>query len=436
MTSDHASAVPVPLPGADGVAGRMERLTRSDSAVLSASSLTVASRLGAKLALLLFLIALPRLLTLGEFAAYSYLLALAVTFSLLGETGVALAAGREVSSGRFTPAQALRASLPVVTVGGLAAAVLLSAFVALDSGPGAGLAAAAAAALFVVANTYFNLAATLLRSTGRVGLEAAVQSLGMAAFVATGIVLALAGFGVAAILAALALKEAVSAAIAHRALRADIDLRRCGPTGRWRTLLRIGVHLALASTAFAVITRAPLVLLGNLAPAAQVAWFSAPLRLADAALVVAATAGFALLPTLTHLLASDRPRATRLMSRLLWIGGAGGLALGALGVLFAEDIVRVVFGAAFTPAAACARILLAGLPAYVLLGLAWYFLTACDGERDLARVAAAGCVASLLLSAVLIPVGADVGAAAAYVASVALLALGYVAMLARRLGRA
>src|SRR3954464_28355 len=91
----------------------LRRSATTDRRLVAASSLTFASRVFARLAQLIFLVVAARLLSINEFATYSYLLVLAVTFSMLADPGVALAASREVSAGRRTVGDAFTSGSPV-----------------------------------------------------------------------------------------------------------------------------------------------------------------------------------------------------------------------------------------------------------------------------------------------------------------------------------
>jgi O-antigen/teichoic acid export membrane protein len=57
----------------------------------------------------------------------------------------------------------------------------------------------------------------------------------------------------------------------------------------------------------------------------------------------------------------------------------------AITLPFAEPLVRLLFGGDFEPAGATTRALLAGLPAYAVLGIGWHALIATGRERELLR---------------------------------------------------
>jgi O-antigen/teichoic acid export membrane protein len=419
--------------GTPGVAGllHLRRISSTDRRIVLVSAATVASRVFGKLAQLVFLVMAARLLSVEQFAGYSYLLVLAVTFSMLADTGVALAASREISAGRRTPAEIFWSSAPVIGLGAGLGGLAVLAFGLADSAPGSSGVALLLTCLFVAVNTCFNFAATTLRGVGRSIFEAVLQGGGALAFVgAAALALAL-GAGLVPVLAILVAKEALSAVVALGGLRHEIGRpQRWSPT-LWRRLLRLGIQLGLASAALALVTRIPTFVLGNSGTTADLAWFSAAQRLADAVLLLATTGGFAVLPSLTLLLETEPDRAWRLLGRLLGAAGLAGVLLGALTVALASPIVTAAFGSDFSDAAAPTRVLMAGAPAYAVVGIGWFALIALGRERRLLQLAAASTVLSLVLSIALVPDGGDVGGAIAYAAALGFLAAGMLMSLAR-----
>jgi O-antigen/teichoic acid export membrane protein len=403
--------------GGTPAAGDLPKLSwvsSTDRRILLVSAATVSSRLLGKLAQLGFLVIAARLLTIQEFASYSYLLVLAVTFSLLADTGVSLAANREISAGRNSPAEAFWSGVPVIGLGAALAGSAVLSFGLVDSAPGSAGVPLVLAALFVSVNTVFNYTAATLRGVGRSVFEALLQGLGALAFVGAAVTAVALGAGLAALLAILLAKEAVSTAVAFGGLRHDIGRPRRWTPGLWRRLLRIGIQLGVASTALALVTRVPTFVLGNSGTATELAWFSGAQRLADAVLLLATATGFALLPSLTLLFETDRARARALLRRLLVAATLGGAVLALVSVLLARQIMTVAYGSDFAGAATATRVILAALPAYAIVGIGWYALIAVGRERHLLALAAVSAGASLALSLWLVPGGGEVAAAAVY----------------------
>jgi O-antigen/teichoic acid export membrane protein len=396
---------------------RLEQAARTNRQLLSRSSLTLVSRAFAKFGQILFLIVAARMLSVDEFASYSYIIVLASAFTILSDTGVPLVASRDASAGRASVDDLFHSALPVVLVSAAIAGLILPVFGAVDSGPGSTVVPVALAALYVLLNRVFDFVATLLRGIGRFGLEAALQAGGSAVFIAGAIATTAAGYGVTAVLAVLCVKELASAVIAYVAIRGDIRASRGPKRTSWRRLLGVGIRLALAGIALALITRIPLALLGNTGTTDEVALFSAAQRFGDAAYLLAISGGFALLPGIAFLAHSDPDRARALVRRVLLAVTAVAALLAAAGMLLAEPLVRLVFGSDFAGSDDLVRIVLLGMPAYAVLGITWYAVVAFDGERRLLAVGLLGLLVCAVLSAFLVPaVGAN-GAAWTYIGS-------------------
>jgi O-antigen/teichoic acid export membrane protein len=289
----------------------------------------------------------------------------------------------------------------------------------------------------VVANTLFNFATTTLRGVGKQVYEAVLQAVGAVAFPVAAVIGLALGAGPVELLGILFAKEALSLVAAMVGLRADIGRPRRLTPDLWRRLVRVGIQLGLASTALALVTRIPTFVLGNSGTTEDLAWFSASQRLADAVLVLATTAGFALLPSLTLLFETEPARAWTFLSRTLGTAIVGGAVIAFLSVLFASDIVTAMFGSTFDAAAESTRVLMAATPAYAVIGIGWYGLVALGREWPLVLVAGASALLALMLSLVLVPDGGDKGAAVAYVISLGVMAAALLAVLvaARRTRR-
>lgn len=96
------------------------------------------------------------------------------------------------------------------------------------------------------------------------------------------------------------------------------------------------------------------------------------------------------------------------------------LPVAAVFVFFAEDILRAVFGEAFTPGALPLAVLAAGQLVSAASGAQGALLTMTGHERDVAKAVAIGAVANVIMNAVLIPPFGMVGAAAASVVAMSI----------------
>ena len=416
--------VPDPAPGRLAVPWRLDHARRSDRRVLAASSLTILGRVGSKLAVALFLVVAARLLTKAEYGVYSYVLVLAGTFAIMADPQVTVLAGRDVSSGARDAATGYWAAFPIVLATGALAGAAMLAFGLLESGPGVSVTALALAAVWIVLNRLCSLGLDMLRALGRLGTEAAIETVSTLVLVLGAVAVAASGLGVSAVLAVFAAHAAGVAVACQVALRDEVRGPVRAPAGYRISLVRSAFKLGLAAGAIAIATRGPLIALGIAGSAVAVATLSAGLRLVDAAYLLAITTGQALLPSIAALRTSDPRRARRLARRAIWACAAIGALGVALAAPFATQIMRGVFGAAYASSAPLLTILLLSVPFMGMLWISWFGLCAYHRERDVLLVAGA-CAPVLVAAAVVaVPRTGATGAAWIYSAAVVALALG------------
>lgn len=349
------------------------------------------SRLFGKALSFAFIVVLVRSVGEEDVAAYSYLVALALTFSILSDTGVAVIAGRDVARGDVGLAAAYRAGLAAVLAGCAVGALAVAAFGLVDSGPGSGGAALAMTAVFVAVNGVFNFQCDLLRGDGRLGLEAGLQTVGGTLFVLVGTAVVLAGGGLALLMAAFAVKEMAMVALTQRFLPSPARAPRTPGLG-WR-LLRAGILVSLATTCLAIVLRATLVVLSNVAGVGESARYSVAYRFAEIAFMVAQVLGIALLPALSARYAADRADGRRFALRLLVMCGGALLLVTPLLVWATPPVLTAVFGEQYAGAGDAARVLVGMLPLLMVLMLAWNALIADRREGPLLAAGVAGVAA-------------------------------------------
>ena len=419
-------------PAAGGpIPWRLLRATGTDRRLLLRSLTTVLGRGISKFAIVIFLILATRLLSKSQYGVYSYVLVLASTFGVLADPQLSLVAGRDVSAGRRSAARAYWDAFPVVIVAGSAAALGLVAFGLIDPGPGITLPQLLVAGSVVVFNRLVGLGTDMLRSLGRFGVEAMIETIGTILLVLAASTIAANGLGVTAVLGAFLANGILSSLACAIALRRDVG-RPQRPTRAWRQMFRTGISLSLAASSTAVATRAPMIVLGSSASALVVASYSAAFRFADAMYLLALTAGQALLPSISSLARTDSKRAVSLTRRVMVFGFLLGVVIAAATAPFGPTITKAVFGDQYGSAGELMSVLMLGVPFMTVLWVSWFSLFAYDGERDVLRVASAGAVVSLAASSAVIPGQGVLAAAWIYVVVLGLLACGSFAALQRR----
>jgi O-antigen/teichoic acid export membrane protein len=351
-----------------------------------AAATTLGARLVARAALVLFIVALARLLPVQQYGRYAYLIALAVTVSMLSDTGVSLASGREIARGQLSCEEAVRRALPVV---GAATSVAALVVVALESTAGMrGLDTWGLAMLigYIGANGTFNLLANVLRSAGAVGTEAVLQVASVGVFVGSGIALAVSTTNVNVVFLAFVAKEAAAAACAlalvRRLVRRRLPVERVTPRASQPALVRTGLALAVGGGLLIAYTRIGLVVLANLGDAQATGIYAASSRLLEAGAMLGGTLGFALAPSLTRLAVADAGRARALALRTVVWSAAVAAVAGCAVALLRQEIVTVVFGRAYLHAAAPLALFAVGLPAVVAAPLVGQMAVALGRDRS------------------------------------------------------
>jgi O-antigen/teichoic acid export membrane protein len=353
------------------------------------------SRLFGRVVGIVLVVVLAREASPETVAVYGYLLGTATLVTSFTDLGVASVAGREVAAGRMPADGALRAALGPQLVSVLVAAVMTT-LLSVVWGPGQlSTATLALAVLFVIVSGLNNLWAELLRATGRVVFEGALQLGSATGLVAVGAVVVVAGGDAADLLAVVALKEVVALLIASCVIRP----RRRNQVNS-RMLLRSGVWLAVASTALVLLWRQGTLVVGSTGSLAVLATYVVATRFFDAGVTVAHTAGFGLLPGMSAL--AGNPVAFRATARrYLGLGALGGLAVAVVGGALAGPLTTVPFGDQWSTAVPAVRwVAISGLPillCYVLFPVLiargqsrWMVVSAVSG-------AALGVAATMLL---------------------------------------
>lgn len=373
-------------------------LPRRDGRRLAKLGLAAAmvSRLAGRLVGILLVVILARQAAPETVAVYGYLLGTATLVTILTDLGVASVAGREVAAGRLPADGALRAALgPQLTsaVAAGAVTVLLTQVWGPEAVP---TSAVALTVVFVLIGALNNLWAELLRATGRVVLEGALQLTSTVLLVGAGILVVESGGSATDLLLVVAGKEAVVLAIAALVLR---PRRRPGVTSR--RLVGQGLWVALAGTAIVLLWRQGTLVVGGLGSLGALATYVVATRFFDAGVTVAHTAGFGLAPGLSAM-AADPPVFRRAVRRYLGLTALAGGVAAVLGSLLAGPLTTLPFGEQWDVAVPAVRwVAVAALPV-LLCHVSFPVLMARHQVRWLAGSAVTGAVTGTTATVVLL----------------------------------
>jgi PST family polysaccharide transporter len=365
------------------------------------------SRIFGRLVGIVLVVVLARVADPVTVALYGFLLGTVTLMASVTDLGVASLAGRDVAARAATAPAALRSALGPQALSTVVAVVLTCSVAILAGPPEVDATVLVPCAVFVIANSMFNLWAEVLRGDGRVVLEGVLQGAGALLLVTIGSLAVVAGAGITPLLWIVAGKELAALGVAAVVLRPgagrDVELT-------FGALLRRSAWLAVAGTALILLWRQGTLLVSSLAATRELADYVVATRLLDAAVTLAHTLGIGLFPGIAALVAQAPAAARAHLRRYLVTVLVLSVPLAVLGVGLAEPVTTSVFGGQWGPAVPAVRILAAATP-FILLGyLLWFALLAEGQERWLCAGASAAAATSVATTAALLV--ADPGAAA------------------------
>lgn len=189
----------------------------------------------------------------------------------------------------------------------------------------------------------------------------------------------------------------------------------------WRGILTPSLPIAASLFLIMINTNMDQLMLGVIRTDEEVGWYAAAYRLLTAALIPSQIAFQAFLPALSSALGNVEEMRARSHDYVLTL-----LAIGfpiAAGALLAPDLIAV-FGAAYAPASTALALLLGGAVLMYASGALGGMLLAWDMQRAHMKALAVGAVANVILNFLLIPRFGIEGAAAATLASEAIVLMG------------
>lgn len=203
------------------------------------------------------------------------------------------------------------------------------------------------------------------------------------------------------------------------ALRRSVELRP--QLGNARHLLRESIPAAAASTLSTLFYRVGVLMVSLLATATATGYFATSFRVVEAFVAVPPILVNAAYPALARFAATDRPRLVAAMQQLFDVSVVLGV-ISAIAVAFmAQPAIDVIAGEEFQPAVDVLRIQSVALGATFLVTLFSGGLWILREKRALVVGNVIGVAAAVVLTAILVPLADEQGAAAGMVAAEALL---------------
>jgi O-antigen/teichoic acid export membrane protein len=193
--------------------------------------------------------------------------------------------------------------------------------------------------------------------------------------------------------------------------RGLVSIRLAGARALLRRLWRAGWSIGLAGLAVTTYYKLDSVFVFVYAGEAANAYYAAAYRVIDVSQFIPMTVAGFFLPLYSQRLKEPDASRQRLISASLLLTAAGLLPIVAGGLVLAPEIVALVYGAEFGPAAELLRILLPTLlfigPAYTLVGV----MIGHDAGRAYASIAVAAATLNVALNLWLVPRNGAVAAA-------------------------
>ena len=381
--------------------------------------LRMAGEITAKFASLAFYVVMARELGTSGFGEFSFALALTGALCFVAGFGTDDLLAREVARDHSRAGRMLSDAAAIKTFGGVAA--LAVAVVIVNVGDYSASSRAAVyvvgigSALEVLSKSWFSV----FQAYERLDLTSASIVLQRGLTAALGLIVLLSGGGVVAAATCYAFGAAVVVLVAEWWVR-RLGVRRTPPVpGDWWPMFRAGIPIGLIGLLLTLLLRIDVTMLSFLSDPSTVGEYSAAYRLVEATQFLGWAFAGAMLPWLARgSLALHRGYAIALKAL-----NAVLVPIGLAFVLFAEPIVRLLYGAKFDGAVTPLKLL---GPLTLLFGInafASTVLIARDRPGAYMKVVAPMVVVNIALNAVLIPShGAD-GAAFAASTTSALLAV-------------
>jgi O-antigen/teichoic acid export membrane protein len=385
--------------------------------------------LGRALLLAVFLVA-ARVLDGAQFGTYAYALAVGAGLAAIADGGLQLTLLRDLASRidgvggseSLTTAVVARTiiSLPAAAIG-VALAVSL---------PGAAPDRAGAAVIVVaqIATAYADLFAQVLRSAGRLQVEAAVMVTARAALAIAGLAVLVAGGGLLGLGVVYAVVGVAAPLAMGLAARTIVRAGRSVSLDRVRRAFRAALPIGLSMAASLLMFRIDVPILEWFTGPVTVGIYSAGYRVFEASLIVPAAVMAGAFPELARLASTDA--FARSLRRWGTVLTALGLAAAVIAWSLGPTVIDVAFGSNYAAAGPLLQVLALAIPAMFLNSLLSQALVALHRSWRSTVAFTIALIVNVAVNVVLIPAIGAAGAAWATVAAETSLLLALAVLLA------
>lgn len=377
------------------------------NAVLLSSSQLARTLIG-----FLFFLFLARWLEPGDFGRYMFAFALAEIFSIFGDAGLHEYFIRELARRPERLKQRLAGILALKTLLSCASALLMIALLPLMEKDRETMLAVAAFALAQVGYSWFYTSTIAFSSRQDMGRQALLWLLEKALYAATGVAVLVAGYSFAAVAFS---NTAVQ--FAGGALALLLVWRRYGPftlslnARDWGAWLQAALPFGLIVAFFLVYFRIDSVMISFFRGDEEVGQYNAAYNLMAALLFLPAGLVGALFPRLAaEHRKPDADLDAPFQRALVWLLALS-LPMAAGGWLLADQLIAVLLGPQYAPAAGALTVLALALPVLYFTFLQGNVLTVIERQKAVAAVGFVNMLLNVLLNLLVIPAYGFKGAA-------------------------
>jgi O-antigen/teichoic acid export membrane protein len=363
-----------------------------------------ATSAGSAVLLLVLLIVAGRVLGDEQYGRFAFALALATILETLVDFGLKEVATRSVARDHGVAPRLVRHTFGLKLLLGAGTFVLLIAMATyLRDEPEVRLACYLLGAAAVLRSYLMTLRHTL-NGLERFDLESLVVVADRGFLLAFGVAALWTGGGLIGLTAAF-----VASRVAALGLAYAVTCGQVGPIGvgfdvaYWRDLQRAALPFGLFVAVLSLYSYIDTLLLGILRTDRETGFYSAAYRIyegfTNGAVIIATVAG----PKLARHFVTDRARHATLARWAVIAAAAAAVPFVALGLLFARDLLVLLFGEAFAPGASVLFILTAGLLFVFPLQIMHTVAISVNEERLLVKAAAVGLATNVIVNLILIP---------------------------------
>ena len=337
----------------------------------------------------------------GDFTAATVFLTIPV---VLADVGLSAALLREISADPTRTESAMRAALPlraVVATGAVAVGLGIGLAAPFDEQTKVAILIASGGAVLTIMTFALQ---PVLQAELKMHWAVAANFAGRLVTLALTLGALAAGFGFKSIVGAHVIGIAVTFALHLVAVALIVPLWPVIDTLYWRRLVGGSVALGLAIALSQIFFRVDAVLLALLRPAEEVGFYGAAYKFVELLVLIPGAAAASVFPPLMRFIAADDPRALGLVQKAFDVLIAASVPLTIVMLAYPEELITLVAGPEFSPAAVALQI----LAPYALFAFAntllWRVVMATHRDRLLLGTAVFVLTANIVLNLIFIPV--------------------------------